>query len=423
MENDLTSGNFVGMSTSSFHELPNGALSSFHISIPQEKLDWICSRVDSFPWTQLCEPHDPTSWTHGPSSSALRDICAHWTSSYSWRATESRINSFPHYTCRIHDLTVHFVSVRGSNPANHPLLLIHGWPYSFYSYLHLVRRLAHPEDFGGSPEDGCDVVVPSLPGFGFSEKPTRPVTPKEMADMMNELMTNILGYGKYVAHGGDWGSYISELLGFQYPQHCQGIHITMSSVRHHGAAPRGGQYTVDARPAEIAFAKKEKSIWDVEKGYMLLQSTRPSKLAFAMADSPVGVLAYLLEAWHRWADLRDRSFFEVFEPDLILNEVMVYLVTETFQSAMGLYVADYEHGTWTLPEGKRIEAPVGVLACPDPVFPMPPREVLERSRAIVLWRNSESGGHFPFYEVTEIVIEELIRFRTLLKDRGVTLIH
>ncbi len=382
--------------------------SPFTISIPQSKLDDISNRVNSYPWDTISS--FTTSWEYGPPPQDLRKICEHWITNYSWRKTEATINSLPQFTAKVQDLAIHFVHERGSGANPRPLLLIHGWPYSFHSYTHLIPRLAHPEHYGGKEEDAFSVVVPSLPGFGFSKKPKDIMDPPTMGKIFNELMTSVLGYPQYIAHGGDWGSYICELMGFMYPESCVGIYITMSSVRHHGGAPRSRMYVADASDEEIAFAKKENELWTDEKAYNLLQSTRPLKLAYAMHDSPVGVLAYILEAFHAWADLRDKHILEVFDVDRLLDEVMLYLNTDSFGTATWIYTADHKTGTWMLPEGERINVPVGVLDSPDPVFPMPPREVLEKSRDVVQWKTIERGGHFPFYEAEDVLVGELLKF-------------
>jgi microsomal epoxide hydrolase len=347
---------------------------------------------------------------------------------YSWRRAESEINSLPNFTVPIGSHTLHFVHERGSGANPSPLVLLHGWPYSFKSYLDIVPRLAHPERFGGKMEDAYTVVVPSLPGFAWSSKPSFPTFPREIAGMVNTLMTETLGYKRYIAHGGDWGSYTSSLLGFYYPENCVGVHITMSSVRHHGGAPRSGEFVNDEKTSEEEkeFAKKEKDIWEMEKAYNLIMGMKPLKLAYAMMDSPVGVAAWMLDSFYAWADSRagtaagpgrgERRLEDVIDIDLMLDEVMIYLVTGSFNSSMWIYTGDHEHGSWTLPEGRRVEVAVGVLATPDPVFPMPPRAVLERSHRVVCWRDAQRGGHFPFWEIPDVLIEELVEFRREVID-------
>ncbi|KAF2740952.1 epoxide hydrolase [Polyplosphaeria fusca] len=378
------------------------------ISIPQHKLDYIRKRVQDYPWEAITT-FDP-SWSYGPPPDELRAICEYWTSRYDWRKTENTINTLSHFKTTIQDQELHFVHEKGSGSNPQPLLLIHGWPYSFHSYTQLIPRLAHPERFGGRVEDACTVVVPSLPGFGFSSKPKGAVHPKHVREILNELMTSVLGYQKYISHGGDWGSYISEWLGFSHPESCIGIHLTMSSVRHHGGRNRTEEYVDGASQIEMELAKKEKELWEGEQAYSLLQCTKPLKLAYAMMDSPVGAAAWILEAFYAWSDLRGMKLTDVYTMEQLLDEVMLYLVTDTFNTSTWIYAGDYESGESTFPEGEKIKVPVGILACPDPVFPMPPKEVLERSRTVTRWRDSTRGGHFPFYEVPDTLVEDLLAF-------------
>ncbi|KAF2464830.1 alpha/beta-hydrolase [Lindgomyces ingoldianus] len=386
----------------------------FYISIPQEKLDDIQNRVKNYPWDTITT-YDP-SWNPGPPPNELRPICDYWSSKYDWRETEKTINSLPHFKANVSTMDIHFIHERGSGQNPQPLLLLHGWPYSFISYTHLVPRLAHPERYGGKEEDAFTVIIPSFPGFAFSSI-KEPLSPRQVAGIMNDLMTSVLGYKTYIAHGGDWGSYTSDLLGFHYPNSCIGVHIGgNSSVRHYGGAAHSGEYVKDATDAEISFAKLEHGIWQTEKAYNLIQSIRPLKLAYAMMDSPVGVAAWILEAFHVWADLRGKSLTEVFDVKILIDEVMIYLVTNTFNTATWIYAADWKDNQWTLPEGKKVEVPTGFIASPDPVFPAPPREVLEKShRRIVRWRDVNEGGHFLFYEGPDVVVEELIEFGKVVR--------
>jgi microsomal epoxide hydrolase len=386
----------------------------FTVSVNPAKLEYIKSRIANYPW-QAITSFD-TSWEAGPPPRELKEICNHWATEYNWHTTEATINSLPNFKAQIDGMSIHFVHEKGSGPNPMPLLLLHGWPYTFHSYTHLVEKLAHPERFGDASSPAFTVIVPSLPGFTFSSFLSQPTYPREIAHVMNTLMTEVLGYEKYIAHGGDWGSYTSELLGFHYPESCVGIHITMSSVRHHSGAPRSGDYVADATDEEIAFAKTEKELWGKERSYNELMSTKPLKLNYAMMDSPVGVLAWIAEAFHSWADIRGgEKLTDVVEIDRLLDEVMLYLISDSFNTASWIYTGDYKHGSWTLPEGKRIEVPVGVLASPDPVFPMPPRKVLERSHNVVSWTAAERGGHFPMLENGDVVVQELRRFGNMAR--------
>lgn len=385
------------------------AATPFHVSIPEQKLSSILDRIKSYPWDTI-RSFDPT-WSSGPPPADLRAICDYWITRYSWRTTEAKINALPNYKAKIQGLDIHFIHEVGSGTNPRPLLLLHGWPYSFYSYIDLVHRLAHPERYGGNADDAFTVVVPSFPGFGFSSIDT-PLNPQACCDIFNALMVHTLGYRTYVSHGGDWGASTSQLLAFYHPENCIGIHITMSVVRHHGGMINSGEYVSDASEEEKRFANNEKRIWEEERAYNLLQSTRPLKLAYAMMDSPVGVAAWILEAWNAWSDLSShtKKLTDVYSMETLISEVMIYLVTSTSNVSTWIYAADHKNHTWTLPEGKRIKTPTAFIKCPDPVFKLPPRKMLERSHRIVRWRETDRGGHFLMYENPEVVVEELLDF-------------
>lgn len=320
------------------------------------------------------------------------------------------MNTLSHFRVEVNDLLIHFIHLRSASSSNVPALLLHGWPYSFHSFHDMAQRLAHPDKFHGNAVDGRDVIIPSMPGYDFSGAPSHPIGPREIASVYSDLMVNILGYKEYIAHGGDWGSYVAEMLGFDHGKNCVGIHLTMTSVRHHGASPKSGEVPQDTTDEERTFAEDELRRWTPESAYAKLQSSKPSKLGHAMADSPVGVAAWIVEAFHAWSDLSNREFEEIYSIDDLFDEIMLYLVTDSFNTSTWIYVGEFEEGSNTLPEGARIEVPVGILALPDPMFPMLPRAVIERSLRVVVYEEAAFGGHFPFYEAREELVASLNSF-------------
>jgi len=383
---------------------------SFRVSVPNTVLDRIRRKVREYSWDDFVAPADASDWRYGPPPTWMRGLCEYWSSHYDWRAQEAAINALPQFIADVDGRSLHFVHERGSGAAPRPLLLVHGWPYSFNSYARLVERLAHPERFGGREEDAFSVVVPSLPGYGFSDRPLTPIGPLRIAEIFDRLMTEVLGYEHYVVHGGDWGSAIAEMLGFYHAARVDGIHLTMLSVRHHGAAPRTNDVPFDATAEERAFASREASLWRDESAYARIHATKPLKLAYAMADSPVGAAAWIVEAFHAWADLRNRRFDDVFTRDGLLTEVMLYLVNGAFNASTWIYVAEVREKAVTLPAGERIEVPVAIAAYSDPVFPAVPRAVAELSHNVVLYTEMDDGGHFPFYEAPEALLQNLFAF-------------
>jgi microsomal epoxide hydrolase len=390
-------------------------MTPFTIKIPDATLTRIQDRVAAFRWEAFAEPDDADDWRYGPPRAFMRSLCEHWLTHYDWRASERNMNTLPHFTTVVDSQTLHLVLERGSGPSPQPLLLLHGWPYSFHSFSALVAQLAHPERFGGHEREAFTVIVPSLPGYGFSPPPAFPTGPRWIANLLDQIMVTMLGFDQYLVHGGDWGSATACMLGLHHAGHVAGLHLNMSSVRHHGAPPRSNRCPDDASEEERAFAALEHSLWQKESAYARIQATRPLKLAYAMADSPVGIAAWIAEAFHAWADLRHRSFEDAIPRDALLDEIMLYLVTDTANPSSWIYVAEGIENYQSLPEGRRIEAPTAFAAYPDPVFPMPPRAVLERAHRVVRHTVMPQGGHFPFYEDPAGLLGDLRQFASDLR--------
>ena len=233
--------------------------------------------------------------------------------------------------------------------------------------------------------------------------------PGVIAFMFDELMDR-LGYNRYLVHGGDWGAHITSLLGFHRPARVSGIHSTALALREAGAEQLTGETPPGADDETKTFITKESEIWEQEGAYSNLHATKPAKLGYAMLDSPVGVAAWIVEAFYAWSDHRRRSFEELFSFDRLLTEVMLYLVTDAFPSSTWIYGAK-THEEATLPRGRRVEVPTALAAFPDPVFPMPPRAMAEKSHNIVRYTTMPEGGHFPFYETPDLLIDDLRAFR------------
>ena len=384
----------------------------FQLDIPDKTLERIRQRVGAYRWDAMPESMSAGDWRHGPPVPFMRELCRYWNDDFDWRAQERVINAVPHYKAKVQGLDIHFVHERGSGPAPRPLLIAHGWPYSFHSYGHLVDRLAHPERHGGQVEDAFSVVIPSYPGYDFSERPEIPMGPRAIALLFDDLM-GVLGYDRYVAHGGDWGAHVTSLLGLHRPGRLAGIHSLGIALRDASAEQLTGKVASDASEEEKAFVASEMAMWSGEGAYSRIQATKPAKLAFAMADSPVGVAAWIVEAFHAWSDRRERPFDEIFTRDQLLTEIMLYLVTDAFATSIWIYGAKRGE-EMTLPMGKRVEVATGLSAFPDPVFPMPPRAVAEKSHNVVHYSTMGAGGHFPFYEAPDALIDEIRTFSRLL---------
>ena len=375
----------------------------FSIGVPDPVLARIHARVSEFDWEGFAHSG---GWTYGIAYEPLRELCEHWTHTYDWRSEEARLNKLPQFACEIDGQWLHFVHIRSSDNHRVPLLLIHGWPGSYVEFLEAADRLAHPEQHGGRVGEGRDVIIPSLPGFAFSGRPSRPVGPRIIARLFDRLMTQVLGYTRYIAQGGDWGSAIAAWLGYEHKA-CCAIHLNMIVVRAADSFP----LTEDERRAAADDAAR--FVW--ERGYSLLQSTRPQTLGVGLHDSPVGVAAWLMEKYVAWSDLPRTPGGEVelrtvWPENRLLTAIMLYLVTGAIVTSTWIYVAHRLEGMGILAPATRIEAPLGFAAFPDPVFVPPPRLIVERSYNVRRWTTPPRGGHFPAFEVPDLYAADVAGF-------------
>ncbi|PZG06579.1 epoxide hydrolase [Nonomuraea aridisoli] len=386
----------------------------FEIAVPQAKLDRIMQRVRSYEWFDA-----PAGGSDvGVPPGYMRDLCEYWTHTYDWREHEHELNRYPQFRVEIGGDRIHYIHERGSGRKPSPLILLHGWPVTHAAFARMVEQLAHPERFGGDPDDGFDVVVPSMPGFGFSDRLSRPLGPRATADRLDLLMTEVLGYEDYVIHGGDWGGLVAEWMGLRHGRHVTGIHLNLAFYRHDGAAFGSGQTGPGpATPAELAWAESERAAFEREFAYFRLQADDPLTVSYAIMDSPVGQAAWMVDKLLLWADRRDRDLKDLFNMDTALTEVMIYLVTGTFYTAATIYRAISQEGPITFDPGQRIEVPVGFAAFPDPHCPPPPREFVEKSRTVVQWTDMPRGGHFPSLEEPALLLEDLRQFGRTLRRR------
>jgi pimeloyl-ACP methyl ester carboxylesterase len=370
----------------------------FPIAIPQQKLDWIARRLREAEWPTPAEG-DP--WAYGASIPEMRGLVDYWLTDYDWRAREAALNRWPHYHAHVEvagaPYDVHFIHVPGKGPNPTPVMLIHGWPGSFVEFLDVIEPLTDPGKFGGDPADAVSVVVPSLIGYGFSSKPAKPIGPRTIATAFDKVMREALGYTDYVAQGGDWGSAVSGWLGYEGAG-CRAIHINFTF----------GWTNPEAKPAtaeEIAAAKKLAEVWRTESGYMVIQSTKPVTLDHAMADSPLGVAAWIVEKFRSWSQLPGGDLWSVYSRDQIIDNVMVYLVTGSFGTASWLYRGVYDE---PVPAGARVTKPVAVSNYPGEVcFP---RSTVEKSYNVVRWREMDRGGHFAAMEQPGLFAEDVRGF-------------
>ena len=385
----------------------------FRIEVPQADLDDLRERLGRTRWP---DELPGAGWDDGVPLDYLRDLAEYWHTAYDWRAWEARLNEFPQYTTTIDGQNIHFLHVRSPEPDALPLIITHGWPGSIVEFMNVIGPLTDPRAHGGDPTDAFHVVAPSVPGFGFS----RPIRApgwnlRRITQAFAELMGR-LGYERYGAHGGDFGALFSPEVGRLHPDRVVGVHVN-------------GFLTLQSRdPAQLADLTESerkrleafKRFWRDARGYAVIQATRPQTLAYALTDSPVGQLAWIVEKFREWTDSRELPEDAV-DRDQLLTNVTVYWLTGTAGSSARLYKETAnDFGRANEPS----TVPTGVAVFPGEPFLAPllaVRRLAERTHDIVHWSEFDRGGHFPAMEVPDLLVGDLReffrRFRTdLLMD-------
>ena len=376
----------------------------FKVNISDQIIKDIYDKVKKYPWHEM--PNDG-GWEYGTNLNYMKEITKYWISEFDWRKHEKEINKFSNFITKVDDIDIHFIHEKGSGSKPMPLLISHGWPGTIVEFIHIIEKLTHPERFGGKEEDAFDVIVPSLPGFGFSGRPSRPIGPRKMADIFNNLMTKELGYKNYLAQGGDWGGAITTWLAYDYPKTCNAIHINIFTMRH----PDGPQ-TKEEKDWESKFKKDQL----MQEGYRTQQATKPQTLSYGMMDSPVGVAAWIIEKFYFWSDLKNKDIESVYSKDTLLANIMVYVITKTFNTASWIYYGRREEGGRFFPKDfRRIEIPTAAALFPDEMSAWPPRSYAERIFNIKRWTRMTKGGHFAALEQPALLIDDIRAFARTLR--------
>ena len=376
----------------------------FRIDVPDTTLEQIRTQVANYPWHEM---PDDGGWAYGTPLGYMKELCAYWLNEFDWRKQEAAINRFSHFIAPVQGIDLHFIQEKGDGPSPLPMIISHGWPGSIVEFLDIIQPLAHPQRFGGSTDDAFDVIVPSLPGFGFSGRPGRPIGPRKMAELFNRLMIDVLGYSNYLAQGGDWGGAISSWLGFEHAPACQAIHINILTMRHPDG-PHG--------PEEEAWAVQFERDQLLENGYRTQQATKPQTLSYAMMDSPVGVAAWIIEKFNSWSDTDGDNIESAHTKDSLLTNIMVYLVTKTFNTASWIYYGRREEGGRLLStDNRRVEVPTAAALFPAELLAWPPRSYVERLYNITHWSEMPRGGHFAALEEPELLIDDIRAFARTLR--------
>jgi len=376
----------------------------FKVNISDQIIKDIYDKVKKYPWHEM--PNDG-GWEYGTNLDYMKEISKYWVSEFDWRKYEREINKFPNFITKVDDIDIHFIHEKGSGSKPMPLVIIHGWPGTIVEFLHIIEKLAHPERFDGKEEDAFDVIAPSLPGFGFSGRPSRPIGPRKMADIFNNLMTKKLGYKNYLAQGGDWGGAITTWLGYDHPKTCNAIHLNIFTMRH----PDGPQ-TKEEKDWETNFEKDQL----MQDGYRTQQATKPQTLSYGMMDSPVGIAAWIIEKFYFWSDIKNNDIESVYSKDTLLANIMVYIITKTFNSASWIYYGRREEGGRFLPKDfHRIKIPTAAALFPAEMLSWPPRSYAERMYNIKRWTKMPKGGHFAALEQPKLLIDDIRAFARTLR--------
>lgn len=382
--------------------MPKPRITPFRINVPQAVLDDISARLANAHLPPAPPAAAAQGWQLGASHSFMLKLREHWLNQYDWRKMEEALNRFPQFIADIDGHQIHFVHEKGSNRTPRPLLLLHGWPGSHVEFMHAVERLAHPERFGGDADDGFDVVVASLPGFGFSSANTAPTSPRQMARLLARLMRNALGYKRYIAQGGDWGSLLSGWLAYEAPE-CAGAHLNFFFWRNFAVQPQTEE--------EKAWVQRYAAAFEASNAYFKVHVGSPFTLAFGMEDSPMGAASWIIDKFHAWSDIGTGGIEASFTMDQLITNVMIYRVNHRFTSALWYYPGFFmDFVTEPLPADARIAKPIGVANFPKEFLPWPPRSFAERHMNVARWRDMPSGGHFAMLEKPDLLIPEISAF-------------
>jgi len=374
-------------------------IKKFKVRVSNITLNNIYNKVKKYPWKDIKKMD---GWLYGTNHKYLKEISKYWTTKFNWKKNEKKINSFSNYKTIVDGINIHFIKEKGSGKNPTPLLILHGWPGSIIEFLDVINKLAHPERYGGKKEDAFDVIAPSLPGFGFSSSPKKPIGPRKIAGIMNNLMTKNLKYKNYIAQGGDWGAAICNWLGHNYSRSCKAIHVNCLTMRH----PKGPQ-----NAEEKKWAKKFIKDQIMEEGYRTIQATKPQTLAYSMNDSPVGVAAWIIEKFYSWSDIKKKNIENSYTKDVLLTNIMIYLITNTFNTASWIYFGRRKEGGRNFPKNfKGIKVPTGIAKFPKEMLEWPPKSYLERIFKITHFTKMKKGGHFAALEQPDLLVNDLRKF-------------
>ena len=368
-------------------------ISPFVISISDQQITDLNNRIANTRWP---DAETTADWNQGVPLAYVKELVQYWGEQYDQQRLANRLNAFDNFKTNQLGLNIHFMHIRSSNPNARPLLLTHGWPGSVVEFLKVIGPLTEPQEHGGNADDAFHLVIPSLPGYGFSDKPQATGWGVEkIAEAWSALMAR-LGYSQYFAQGGDWGSVITSYIARQDPEHCLGIHINMGIV-----APDPNAENLTANELSIMAGWKYYQDWD--SGYSKQQATRPQTLGYGLVDSPSGQAAWIVEKFYQWMDC-DGHPENIVSRDELLDNIMVYWLTGSGASSARLYWESFGGG-----EGREqpVSIPMGATISTKDIFRTSERFASRVFTNIVYWKDKEKGGHFAAFEQPNAFVSEL----------------
>lgn len=388
--------------------MPNIAIRPFRIDIPEAQVEDLHRRLRETRWPT---PLDGTGWDDGTDLAFLRKLVDHWQHRYAWAEQQDRLNRLPQFKAEIDGHDIHFVHARGQGPAPFPLVLTHGWPGAFTEFERALPLLTDPAGHGGSAEDAFDVVIPSLPGFGFSGSPPRPGTSARTVAGLWATLMQALGYPRFGAQGGDIGAAVGIWLAHLHPERVAGLHLNYIPGAFRASI---GDTDPPLDDEEQAFMQRRTAFMDIEGAYALLQGTKPQTLAFALTDSPVGLAAWIVEKFRGWSDCGGDPERAI-PMDAMLTDISLYWFGRTIDASLRMYKENRLAPPHFAP-GERVRPPLGYADFPREL-PTPPRRYVERVFDVERWTTMPAGGHFAALERPAELVEEIRAFFRPLRRR------
>jgi len=370
-------------------------INPYMIQISNDDLEDLKRRLLSTRWP---EKETVGDWSQGIPLSYIKEISDYWLNEYDWRSREEYYNSFPQFITNIEGLDIHFIHIKSPHEEAKPLIISHGWPGSIVEFHKVIKPLIDPVSFGGKAKDAFHLVCPTLPGYGFSGKPSQTGTGVERIAELWDILMNKIGYSKYFAQGGDWGSAVTIAIGKQNKGSCQGIHVNMPF-----APPTKEALENPSERDKIAFeGLGYYQEWG--SGYSKQQSTRPQTLGYGLVDSPIGQASWIIEKFYEWTDCNGHPE-NILNKEELIDNVMFYWLTKSAASSARLYWESF--GSFGGNPEEKLELPIGCSIFPKEISRTPRSWAEQIYSNIVYWNELKKGGHFAAFEQPEIFINEI----------------